>query len=110
MATRPGSGQCLLDCPEDGEALSSRRETDRKESEQNVMDSLNLGKMSSDRIANTVCIHNERCAKTSKGGGFRYWGKLSLINCETSYRSRGTGDNQETLLHPLEVLADEEEL
>ena len=57
MTTRPGSGQCLLDCPEDGEALSSRRETDRKESEQNVMDSLNLGKMSADTVEG---VQNEK--------------------------------------------------
>ena len=42
MATRPGSGQCLLDCPEDGEPLATRRETERKETE-HTMDSLNLG-------------------------------------------------------------------
>ena len=42
MATRPGSGQCLLDCPEDGEPLATRRETERKEAE-HTMDSLNLG-------------------------------------------------------------------
>ena len=43
MATRPSSGQCLLDCPEDGEPLATRRETERKETE-HTMDSLNLGK------------------------------------------------------------------
>ena len=42
MATRPGSGQCLLDCPEDGEPLATRRDSERRETEQ-TMDSLNLG-------------------------------------------------------------------
>ena len=42
MATRPGSGQCLLDCPEDGEPLATRRESERRETE-HTMDSLNLG-------------------------------------------------------------------
>ena len=42
MATRPGSGQCLLDCPEDGEPLATRRDSERRETE-HTMDSLNLG-------------------------------------------------------------------
>ena len=42
MATRPGSGQCLLDCPEDGEPLATRRESERRETEL-TMDSLHLG-------------------------------------------------------------------
>ena len=42
MATRPGSGQCLLDCPEEGEPLATRRESERRETEL-TMDSLNLG-------------------------------------------------------------------
>ena len=45
MSTRPGPAQCLVDCPEDGEPLASRREGERKESDLNMMDSLNLGEL-----------------------------------------------------------------
>ena len=48
MATRPGSGQCLLDCPEEGEPLATRRESERREAEL-TMDSLNLGERERER-------------------------------------------------------------
>ena len=63
MATRPGSGQCLLDCPEDGEPLATRRDSERRETEQ-TMDSLNLGERELAvlsvlfRNATTVCIQS----------------------------------------------------
>ena len=84
MATRPGSGQCLLDCPEDGEPLATRRESERRETE-HTMDSLNLGERPQYSYAavftwkytNTVCIQ------------IGHTGKWKLVKAKKSFSFLG---------------------